>query len=469
MKKIILFELNEVPLKVFDYYLKNHPNSNLAKILIKSRKYETHTADVGLLSPWITWPTLHRGVSNEKHYISDFGEDLTEKDKEFPPIWKILASNGIQTGLFGSLHSYPLPTDLNNYKFFIPDTFAAGSECFPNTVDVFQDFNLQMVKESGRNVSSKLPWGDIFKLLSHFPALGIKPGTLMDTSSQLISERSSRWKVVRRRTYQSILAFDVFLKQLTKTRPNFSSFFTNHVASTMHRYWAASFPDEYEQNEFSEDWIETYEGEIDFTMGKADEMIGKLAYFLKNNNDYSLWIVSSMGQEATLARTVETQLYVTDREKFMDVFTIPREARHYRPCMLPSFNMQVNESIRELVRKKLNDFKVNGVQVVVREKHRGLFSIDFGHVNLADEDTVIQIEGKGVPFAKTGLENMEIQDKSGTTAYHIPQGAMYIYEPDFNATSDSNTQISVLDIAPSILQNYAVDIPSYMNKPVEFS
>ena len=68
--KIILFELNEVPFKVIHHFSKLYPESSLAKIFSKSKKYETYAEDKGHLSPWVTWPTVHRGVTNEKHFIS---------------------------------------------------------------------------------------------------------------------------------------------------------------------------------------------------------------------------------------------------------------------------------------------------------------------------------------------------------------------------------------------------------------
>jgi predicted component of type VI protein secretion system len=39
--------------------------------------------------------------------------------------------------------------------------------------------------------------------------------------------------------------FDIFMNQLERTKPGFTTFFTNQVASSMHRFWAASFPEEY--------------------------------------------------------------------------------------------------------------------------------------------------------------------------------------------------------------------------------
>jgi hypothetical protein len=61
------------------------------------------------------------------------------------------------------------------------------------------------------------------------------------------------------------------------------------------------------------------------------------------------------------------------------------------------------------------------------------------------------------------LENRVIEDKSASTAYHIPQGTTLIYSADSAGTP--RTEISTLDLAPSILQNFGVAIPSYMRKP----
>ena len=93
--KVIFFELNEVPYKVIHHFCKLYPESNLAKVFLKGRKYETYAEDQGHLSPWITWPTVHRGINNEKHFISDFGQNLTEQENEYPAIWNILAKNGV--------------------------------------------------------------------------------------------------------------------------------------------------------------------------------------------------------------------------------------------------------------------------------------------------------------------------------------------------------------------------------------
>ena len=73
---IIVYELNEVPRRLFDFYADAFPSSAFAQLRKHSHLFETLTADVGGLSPWITWPTMHRGVSNVEHEISELGQKV---------------------------------------------------------------------------------------------------------------------------------------------------------------------------------------------------------------------------------------------------------------------------------------------------------------------------------------------------------------------------------------------------------
>ena len=334
MKKVILFELNEVPTRVFEYYRDQRPDSTLAKIFPSCRLYETYAEDK-ILSPWITWPSVHRGVNDDKHHIHNFGQPLAEIDKEFPPIWQTLAAQGLRVGVFGSLHTYPPPSDLQQYDFFIPDTFAAGSECFPKAVETFQSFNLAMARASARNVSTAVPWKEALRFVSSLPELGIKPSTVIDTGKQIVSEKLNHARTVRRRTYQVILAFDIFMKQLAANKPDFCTFFTNHVASSMHRYWAAIFPGDYETFKHQPSWVETYKEEIMFAMDKFDAMLTRLTRFVDHTPGFELWIATSMGQAATTAEPCESELQIKNANKFASFFGLKQWER--RPAMLPDF------------------------------------------------------------------------------------------------------------------------------------
>lgn len=465
-KRIILFELNEVPFRIVDQYCRWHPESNLARYLPQCFQYETYAEDIGHLSPWRTWPTVHRGVANDRHLISDFGQDLSEQDKQFPPIWDILVKNGVRTGICGSLHTYPPPKSYENYDFFLPDTFAAGAECFPNKLDLFQKFNLAMARESARNVSMKIAWTDAARMLRASSELGFRMRTFLDVGRQLIDERLRSWRKSRRRTYQAVLGFDIFMKQLDRYRPQFATFFTNHVAASQHRFWAAAFPKDYEHFGYDQKWVNTYSHEIDFAMEKFDAFFGRLTKFVEENRDYVLWVTTSMGQEATEAKSLETQLYLVDASKFMAVLGLEPADWDRRPAMLPQWNAVLRPHKAAAFRDALAKLTINGAPINFREMTGGFFSLDFGHANLYDRGDIVHYDGKTVSLQAMGLKNVEIEDKSGSTAYHIPQGSLLVYDADRrDPKQGQRPQVSTKDIAPAILKNYSVPIPSYMLKP----
>ena len=243
---VVLFELNEVPWRVLDDFCASVPDSAIAKLIAQSNCYTTLAADAGHLSPWTTWPTLHRGVNDERHMIASFGQDRRAADEKYPPVWDLLKRASISVGLCGTLHSFPPPADMKEYAFYMPDALASTPDAHPVELTAFQKFNLKMSRESARNVSTRIAWGDAGRVVIHSPSLGIRPKTYKAVATQLLYERRDPTKRNRRRTLQSVMTADVYVKQLRATTPQFSSFFTNHVASAMHRYWAAAYPGDYD-------------------------------------------------------------------------------------------------------------------------------------------------------------------------------------------------------------------------------
>ena len=145
--------------------------------------------------------------------------------------------------MFGSLHSCTERNDLKSYSFFLPDFFASESYAHPARLLPLQDFNLRMTRESARNVSSGVAMKEAAKFLLSAPKLGVGLDTVRRVAQQLRIERSDKQKKNRRRNIQCSLLSDVFVAEVSRTLPDFATFYTNHVAAAMHRYWAASFPE----------------------------------------------------------------------------------------------------------------------------------------------------------------------------------------------------------------------------------
>jgi len=460
MRKLILFELNEVPWSILDYYCKKYPQSQLAKILSLSSQYETVTEDEGHLSPWITWPTLHRGVHNAMHNIQDFGEDLSEADKLYPPVWKILQENNIPTGVFASMHSFPPPKNFEEYSFYVPDPFAGESIVHPKILTSFQNFNLRMSRKSGRNVDTGIDWKSASSLGFTLPQIGIKPKTLASVGEQLVQERIKPWVRTRRRSYQSVLAFDVFMKLMKTKKPAFSTFLSNHVASTMHRYWAATFPADYKEYELSEEWKTTYSKEIDFTMYKFDEFLCELASFVQKNKEYKLIVASSMGQKATEAKLILTETACKNLGLFMDFLKVPTTDWEMLPAMHPQYNFKVSEGQVHHVENQLKEISIGDKPLNYRKKEGGFFSIDLGHRNLAVLQGVYQ--GNSIDLEQLGVYNEAVEDQTGSTAYHVAEGSFWVFDPQGHKEKERIYGISSRAVAPSILKNYDIEIPNYM-------
>lgn len=464
--KIITYELNEVPYRVLETYQKLFPNSTVSELMKRGERYETISEDEGILSPWITWPTVHRGVKNDKHCISDFGQDLSDLNNEYPNVNELLSKNGCRTGVFGSLHTYPLPNSMDNYEFYIPDTFAAGEECFPKEAQVFQRFNLKMVDQSARNVSAAgLPKAQAFDFLRNAAKLGVTPRTLYKLSGQLVSEKLSPARKVRRRTSQSQLAFDIFMKLLSEKRPDYTSYFTNHVASSMHRYWPGLYMSDYKSSSFSSEWLDTYKNEIIFTMHAANYHLRKLKAFVDKHKDTILIVMSSMGQAAVDGEEiVKKQLLLKNKSKFMQYLGFSKDDWSSERAMSPRFVFKMHdEQLLNQLKASLSDFKINGEPIDVQFHSHGVVRIKLGQINIDDLDLKIELDGSSVNPEDLGIENSVIEDSTGSFAYHVPEGSFLVYNPkQTKHVEKSHTAVATTEIAPAILSHFGIQPPGYM-------
>jgi hypothetical protein len=474
-RKIILFELNEVPWRVVDDYVAGSPDGVMATTLHRCRQYVTVAPDEGHLSPWRTWPSVHRGVPDQLHLIGDLGQDHQAADEAYPPIWRLLHDHGASVGVCGSLHSAPPPDDMGSYAFYLPDAFAADDRAHPRLLSRFQSFNLSMTRRSARNVDASISWSSAVRVLAASPALGIRPRTYVEAAAQLAAERREPHRRGRRRTLQSALTFDVFMRQIGRTTPDFSTFFSNHVASSLHRYWAATYPDDYLELDLDRDWLAAHRDEIPWAMRAAERMLGRLVSFADAHPEYEVWTASSMGQGATLAERLETAVYVRDLATFMRRLGMPDGSWQPRPAMLPQTNVTVRDALAPTFEQHLSELGLVDKPLSYRRGDGGFFAMDFGHANMHQRPTPVRYRGERYPLAAFGLAAVEIEDRSGTTAYHVPEGLLFVYDPQYDgrlAASSASTeasadrpQISTLAIAPALLKVFGVPRPEYMGPP----
>src|SRR5690606_23835145 len=194
MRKILVYELNEVPWRVVDFYVARRPGSTLAAFLEGAAQITTRTTDSGELHPWSTWPTMHRGVDNDVHNIRFINQDLSSA-RAWPPLWEILVANRRTVGIVGSLQSYP-PLQHEHCLFHVPDTFAKGPETIPARYRAFQALNLELTREN-KAVASTVR---LSELLAGFSLLraGVRPSTGYRLAEQLAREKTNPlWRSLR--------------------------------------------------------------------------------------------------------------------------------------------------------------------------------------------------------------------------------------------------------------------------------
>jgi hypothetical protein len=114
----------------------------------------------------------------------------------------------------------------------------------------------------------------------------------------------------------------------------------------------------------------------------------------------------------------------------------------------------------------LQTVRVGGQPLHFKRSDNGFFSLEFGQANLHDRPDVVTIADKARPPTSLGLETVEIEDRSGTTAYHVPEGILTIYDPARSPGCDgSRPEVSVLEVAPALLLTLGVEPPAYMARP----
>jgi hypothetical protein len=132
------------------------------------------------------------------------------------------------------------------------------------------------------------------------------------------------------------------------------------------------------------------------------------------------------------------------------------------PAMVPQFNFVVGENYIQKFEDNLKRLTINSEAVSYRKKGANYFSVDLIFLNL--QTINISVGNTYFSIEDSGLQNMTIDDKSSSTAYHIPEGHLFSYHPK-NATSDFlEEQLPTCDIVPIIMNNYGIKRKDYMNK-----
>jgi len=345
MGRAIVVEANEIPPRVVDWWIEHTPTTPLRALresgtYVHTRLEETLPRD---LYPSQSWASVGMGAPWAEHGVFWYGDPKPATHRFY---WQRAADAGKTVGLVGVLHSSPVAQQCAhpNFRFVIPDVFSDDPTTIPAKLEPIQALNLRLTRQSARVASTAFSFDDV-RTVGSFVRNGVRPTTFARLGALAAGVATKRANKERLRVGQVILMGDVFEHLVEEHDPDLAVFFTNHVASAMHRYWAATFPQDWDSHPYGDAWIEAYKDELPFAMRALDDLLRRLLD-LGERTEREVLIVSSMGQHAdTDVDPSEThQAVVRDPQHFLDALACPVEVVDYRPVMVPQLSASFVDS-----------------------------------------------------------------------------------------------------------------------------
>ena len=421
MNPILLLEINEIPWRLLNRYRDKEKYPNIETFFHNASLYTSITVDEGELSPWVTWPTIHRGLPNVEHRVFNLGQDPATF--RGTPIWDEFLKLGASVGIFGSLQSWP-PKNPGPSGFFIPDTFAHDEQCIPEYLIPIQRFNLDQVAKNGRVVASNPVMSAMNpKFIWALFRSGVRATTIVRLVLQLFSEIFDKSKTARRSIFQGVLFWDIFRKLYKyEAPPAFATFFTNHVAAAMHRYWHHVFPEDFPKEMRPEKAL--HQSTLDFAFKVLDEMLADVLQWMQKNPNLTVIFATSMGQDAVIRDEHHGyELTVTDIKKLMHAMGAEEGSYINLLAMAPQSAVEIaNIDTRKKVIKNLTTVKsLSGMPLFsVKEIGPSLsISIKVPPKSDCQSGLLFSPEGKKISMHEIGVRAWEIE---AGTAYHVPEG-----------------------------------------------
>ena len=466
-QKLIILELNEVPLKVFRQFQKLRPGSHVDQLMKSSQVIETLAQDVdqSFLYPSQSWASLNTGAPYSAHNIHWYNDP---KPEQYPLYWKTLANQGFSIGIVNTLHSSPAEpyaAGNENFKFVIPDCFAPDSYTKPGYFEPFQKLNLKAVTSNTRVATMQVPAEDAARMAINSPRYGIRIRTMVEGAGLVFKILRGSVNRERLRNLQFPLVADMFLHLFHKHEPDVAILFTNHVAGNMHRYWYALFPEDYQTTVYDNGWVSKYSSEITAAVDLLDAYLSEFMRVARET-DRALVVVSSMGQNANAKLTpddVKAAAYsfrLEDIRKFISYFTNNRHSFEVGSAMVPQYPLlfrnaadaaQFASEIREAMQ---------GMQYIelLVDQHEAIVTLS---ITLNGRVPEYVIQGRTLSYADLGFVRFEIDDHH--SGCHCPEGSLIIYNS--RTAEASRPSVDYLEYAPALLSHFGIARASYMMTP----
>lgn len=458
-RRVILYELNEVPWEMVDLYVQRRPSSHLASLLATGRCQTTINDDPNHLSPWRTWPTFHKALYSDDHNSFELGQDpATFRGVN---LWDVAEEAGLGVGIFGALQSWP-PRRFAHGGFYVPDTFSRTVEADPPSMSRFQDFNLTMTRRLAFSPDASLDPSRILLAGFDIARKGLTPWSALWVARQFLRERrDARFKACRS-IVQVLPSFDLYWRLHNQFEPHLSIFFTNHVAGMMHRFWGDVFPRYAEEHGYQPD--EVFTQFVMSAMDVFDHQLSRLVRFANGHPDTLIVVAGSMGQGGIPYDHIAETYVLEDGSRLAATLQLGSAVSGL--AMYPMNSLEFPDEERaEHAGRVLGLVTVDGQPLISNIRVDGR-TVSFA-VRLEFDGTALSrsIEYRTSELARPtpgSIDDIGIATAErlggGNTAYHTPEGIFITYGSGVSPDA-SRAAMSVLDAAPTILTHLGVRDP----------
>jgi hypothetical protein len=225
---LLFLELNEVN---FDYlmgYIRAGKLPTFSRLLASHGYMRTESeGQYEHLEPWIQWVTAHTGLTFAEHGVFRLG-DIVNHD--IPQVWEVLERNGLSVGAISPMNA---KNRLRRPAFFVPDPWTKTTVSAGPVLARLYDAIAQAVND---NSSARVSVASALNLLRGFLAFSTV-GNWSRYLSMLATAKRCPW---RKAMFLDLLLADVFCREVTRARSDFSSLFLNAAAHIQHHYLFSS-------------------------------------------------------------------------------------------------------------------------------------------------------------------------------------------------------------------------------------
>jgi hypothetical protein len=297
--QLLLLELNEVNLEYIQAYIAKGKLPSFACLIERHGLSRTTSEDrYERLEPWIQWVTAHTGLTFSEHGVFRLGDIV---DKDIPQIWEILEEQGLKVGAISPMNARHR---LRKPAFFVPDPWTKTQISAPWTLRRLYAALAQAVND---NAEAKLSVDSLLNLLLGAAAYA-RPSNYGQYAALALGSRSGHW---RKAMFLDVLLSDVFIKEVRRTRPHFSSLFLNAAAHIQHHYMFAAEP--YDGPHRNPEWYVAKDVDPVFEVYDLyDRLLGQIQQAFPSAR---LMIATGLHQEPHRSATYYWRL--KDHEKFL--------------------------------------------------------------------------------------------------------------------------------------------------------